>query len=66
MIGGAHDDIHVSIQKGIRSHFKGLFQAHDIIGVQKKVQISAAPVKAGDLRVTAEMKRIPVFDPYPG
>jgi len=58
VVSRTHDDIDISIQESIRSDVQVLFELNDIIGIQEEVQVPAAPVKAIESRVTAEMEAI--------
>jgi hypothetical protein len=66
IIGRAHDDIHILIQKGIRSHLQRLLQSQNIVRIQVQVQVLAAPVKACHLLMATEAKGVVIPDPNPG
>jgi hypothetical protein len=53
-------------QKPIRVHIQPPFQSDNVIGVQKKIEISAASIKTGNPRITVKIKAVFGFKPPAG
>jgi hypothetical protein len=59
-------DIHMFVQKSIRSHAEGVFQTNHVIWIQKKLQIAAATVKTRNIHMAAEPEGVAGFQPNAG
>ena len=56
----------MAVQKFFRSQLEPVFKTDNVIGIQEKIQVAAAPVKTTDIRVAAEVERIVPANPPPG